>query len=620
MKLTEDRILYLEFMLSLLFFAVYVGEYISFYYYALGPVYVTIFLAYVVLYTMKRETPGGFANLFHALFIILLILFLAVFLMPQIVLSAEVVRIYATIHSGGLYTLLLIPLYFIFALGAYAWLVAKKKAVALGIFAAGMAITLLFFFYIVVYFQFGDEVLLGFDAVGQLLHGMNPYTTSISSQLYSNFTTIGATATTSNNFVGTMDYPALYFLSFVPFYFLSSPTLHNLGHIDMNVQTSIFLALLLLAVILVTERKRILEFRFEVILFLALALGTVASVTTFLMLALIIIAYAKIKSKYAFIPLGLALSIQQQIWLPVALLLLYSFNNYGWRQGLRDTAGALAIFLLIDSYFIAINPSAFAVGIFAPVGNIIPFNITPIASIFTFFYPVTLALSGKLVIAASAIAALLMLYWNKKELIPILSLIPLLFLFHTLTGYYTFYLFFMVFAMVLGKKAHEKGRITAFLHKQTSPTYMALAILIAATVLLTYLSHLDYVGNFNLSLENQSLSFSGNSTIYDANIVYHNLGNSTVFLYLQGYSDNGIQYLLYGIINSSIIGKSAQCSSVSCLVNVNRIELPQNATQYHLHAVINGSNASSLSPYMHAILYNGKYVYLAYPVQSKDSG
>lgn len=621
MATAQGRLFYLEFVAALLLFIIYISEYISFsfYYYLPGFVYTVIFLVYVVLYLLHRENPSRYGSLFHILFGAMLVLFVALFLMPKTVFNSEVTALGITLRIVGIYMIFLLFLYFVFALGAYAYNVARRKKVAIVIFILGTVMSLIFFSYVVTSFQFGDETLLAFNAVGQFLEGYNPYTVSISNQIYSNFSVIGGSVTTNNNFIGVMDYPALYFITLIPFYFASPPTLQNLANTDLGLEAAVYLVLLFLAIVYVADKKRVMEFKLEIVIFLAFALGSMASIAGYLMLALLLIAYAKLESRYAFIPIGLAFSIQQEVWLPAALLLLYSFNNYGWRKGARDLLGALAVFLLINGYFITMNPAAFFSDVLLPIGNAMPFNASPIAYLFLVNYHVLLPLTGILIIAATVIVALFMLYWNRKEMIPILSLIPLFFMFHTLSGYYTFYLFFLVFVLVVCKNKEGKGWITPLLRRYKVIFCSAILLTVAAAGVCAYQSHLEYASTFGFAVENQSVSFTGNSTIYDASLVYHNMSNSTLFFYLQGYSDNGAQYLLYGIHNESLIGTAPQCGSVQCLLNVNRIELPGNGTVYHLHAVINGSNATSRVAYMHAIFYNGRYVYETYPVQNQSA-
>ena len=614
----RSRIFYLEFIAALILYTIYIAEYLAFtlYYYEPAVIYTILFVVYATFYVMHKEEAETHATTLHVMFALLVVLFAGIFIVSGTVLASELIGMLDMFKSTGLYMIFLILPYFIFALAAYAYLVAKKRKVAIALVALGFAITLIIFLYVIVSYHFGDEVLLGFNAVLITLRGGNPYTTSIGNQLYANFTTVGGVVTTNNKFVGYMDYPALYFVSFMPFYFISSPTWYNIGHIDLNIQAGVFLDLLLLSMVFVLDRRKILQGRLEVIAFLALTLAAAASVTTFVMLAIMLIAYMKIGSRYVFIPIGLALSIQEQLWLPAVLLLIYSLNNYGWKKGLHDIAGSAAVFAAINGYFIFLDPHAFFYDVFKPLGNIVPFNSTPFASLLLYNYHVALSLSGILVALSSVVMALLLLYWNRKELIPLFGLIPLFFVFHSLLAYYTFYFFFPVYVIAFETRRSRTGGIaTKFLHRRRHLFFALLAIVVAVSIAFTYMSNASYARHFNLSVENQSISFIGNSTIYKADISYSDLSNTSVYFYLQGYSDNGSAYELYGIDNQSLIGSKPVCGNYTCMVNLNKLNLTGSGN-YSLRAVINGSNESARVTYLHAIFYSGQYVYETGPVQS----
>ena len=614
----RSRIFYLEFIAALILYTVYIAEYLAFtlYYYEPAVVYTILFAVYATFYVMHREKPETHAAVLHLMFALLVVLFAGIFIVSGTILASELIGALNMFKSTGLYIIFLILPYFIFALAAYAYLVARKRGAAVALVALGFAITMIIFFYVIVSYRFGDEVLLGFNAVLTTLRGGNPYTTSIGNQLYANFTTVGGVVTTNNKFVGYMDYPALYFVSFMPFYFISPPTWYNIGHIDLNAQAGVFLDLLLLSMVFVLDRRKILQGRLEVIAFLALTLAAAASVTTFIMLAIMLIAYMKIESRYAFIPIGLALSIQEQIWLPAGLLLIYSLNNYGWKKGLRDIAGAAAVFAAINGYFIFLNPHAFFYDVFKPLGNIVPFNSTPFASLLIYNYHVALSLSGILVALSSVAMVLLLLYWNRKELIPLFGLIPLFFVFHSLPAYYTFYFFFLVYVIAFEtRRSRTSGMATRFLRRNRYLFFALLAVVVAMSIAFAYISNASYARDFNLSVENQSISFIGNSTVYKADISYSDLSNSSVYFYIQGYSSNGSVYTLYGIDNDSLIGLGPSCTDYTCKLNLNRLNLTGSGS-YSLRAVINGSNESARVTYLHAIFYSGQYVYETKPVQS----
>ncbi len=618
MGLSPERIrknlVHIEFYTALVLFVIYLSESLYQYLYAdvsfyiESSVYTVVLLTYASVYLLGGR-EGRHDKVMHALFIMMLPLFALLFVSPPPVFSAQLLSLNAFGHTAGIYLFFILPLYFVFALGAYAYRVVGRKRSAMALFAMGLLISLIFFGYLVTQFKVGDEVFLGHEAVFEMLHGANPYTTSVSSLLYSNLSTIGGTLTTNNTLIGTMDYPALFFLSYAPFYFLSQPTVYGLTHTGIKVQIAVFLCLFLATALFLADRKEIFKFRPEFIAFLVLLSFTLASATTLLMLSLILIAYARLGSRYAFIPLGLAVSTQQEMWIPAALLILYSLNNYGTRKAARDFLGALAVFLVINAYFMVQAPSAFFGGILHSIGNIIPFSSSPFSLLLLNGYNVGLSLSPALVLLSFIALAIMLLYWNRKELIPLFSLIPLVFVFHSVIGYYTLFILFLVIATTMVPKEGLRGRITVRLRRSKPIVYASILLILAIAIALTYQSHVSYGENFGIGVANQSIRFSGNSTLYSADVSYAGTRNHTVYLLLQGYSDNSTKYLLYGFVNDSIIGTKPECGAYYCLINVNRIMLGNGSGLHRLNAVINGSNESSRVTYINAVIYGGDYVY-----------
>lgn len=261
----------LEFCTALILYILYISEYSSYLYdylsYVQSVVYTLIFFSFVILYLMDRR-KGTYRTAFHMLFAMLLVLFIALFFTPYPVFVSQVLVLNSVGHIFGTYlTFLLLP-YLLFALGAYAYRVRGNKQLGSIFFALAFSVVLILFGYVFVQFHIGDEVFLAYSAVQEMLNGMNPYTASVASLLYVNINTIGATLTTNNTIIGKMDYPALYFLSFAPFYFISTHTITGLTNVDIKIQLAIFLSLFLLSMFFLFDKRSIFTFRPAFIVFL----------------------------------------------------------------------------------------------------------------------------------------------------------------------------------------------------------------------------------------------------------------------------------------------------------------------------------------------------------------
>ena len=332
------------------------------------------------------------------------------------------------------------------------------------------------------------------------------------------------------------------------------------------------------------------------------------------MLAVLLWAYAKLDKKHVFILLGIALSLQEELWIPVIFLFVYSLNNMGLKRSAANAVGAVFVFLLFNAYFILLNPTTYFNSVFAPVGALIMpsgsalFGFPLITS-----YHVSLLVLPKLFYLSILFLAILLLYLNKKELIPLFSMIPFLFLSHALVSYFTLFTFFFVFSLFIKEKSKGEGYIKRYLGRKRS-TYIVLASLfaIAATAAsLAAISHNQYISNFDINSLNQSVIVSGNYTYYNATLTYNGLKNNTLYVAIVGVSNGTIGY--YGFFNQSLTGQNFPCNSIECTINVNRILLNESSGTYpvRLKAI---TGPYSTGPFT-LIIYNREYYYLSGPVK-----
>jgi hypothetical protein len=465
-----------------------------------------------------------------------------------------------------------------------------------------------------------DETALSFLSVQLVSMGMNPYATSMAQTLYSaalNGSIKSLTLTTSNTFPAFMDYPALFFLSSAPFYIFSQFTFYNLAYGDSAVEFSLFLMLLLFAMTFNMEERDLLAPKFDFIILAPLFLFFIPSVNDLLMGALLIMCYSRINSRYAWLFFGLAISIQEQLWLPVLFLLAYSFNNYGFRKGAYNLAGALAVFLAINSYFIVQGPVQFFSQIVGPLSmTIIPNSSAPIGYLLIAYYHIPLSAIAPVFIFITAIMLLLYLYFNKKELIGLFGLIPFLFLSHALTTYYPLYIFLFAFSIYSIRKGEEKeGYLYTELRRRKGVGYVITGLAILAVLLTSfyvYSSHVYYENAFNISVTDQQIYTLNNNTYYSADIVYNDIAVNSVYLGFLGSSTSNFSVNNeYGYFNESIIPRPQNCSTISCFIDPNIVQLQRNASVQHVSGVIRSPNNESLVTSVTLLIYNGTYFYRA---------
>ncbi|MEM0159207.1 MAG: hypothetical protein QW393_00315 [Candidatus Micrarchaeaceae archaeon] len=506
--------------------------------------------------------------------------------------------------SFTLLTFAFIPLSF----GAY--LIRSKmhpRIAALLMLAAVFLIWIYYFSgYIYKGFAYDDEMFIMQMSIGEFLHGLNPYTTSVSSQLYYNFSKIGISLTTNNDIIGVMDYPALFFLSYLPFYYFG-PNMSSLNH-TLSYAAGAFIFLLMLSIAFSVDRKRLAKPSFAIFIFLAIAAQSIASVTTYLMLAIIIFAYAKLGSRYSWVLLGIALALQEELWLPVLFLLAYSINK-DLKKGIYNIAGSAAVFFAINAYFILLSPYAFFHDVFAPISRFLfPSPTAPFGYLLLTSYHMLLDSFFVLFALSTIILVILFFYLDNKKLVGLFSIVPFLFLSHSLLVYYIFFISFTVFTLLISDGRYRQGIITKWLRVHKPAFYLSIALLVLLAAGVVYVSHIDYMSQFNISSSRQLLTLNSyaNSSTYTVSLLHAGAATTTAYILIAGYNNYGIG--LYGVANYSIIKNPQHCANYQCLVNVNRIALAGSGN-YTLNATFYWPSHSQPIYIARAFVYNGRYFY-----------
>ncbi|MDE1845678.1 MAG: hypothetical protein KGH53_00115 [Candidatus Micrarchaeota archaeon] len=509
---------------------------------------------------------------------------------------------------------LFLPLIFLAFFGLFLLRKGYKK-VAGALFVLAFAVMLFYFFSGMVFhhYKIDDEVFIQYASSKLLLQGINPYTISVSGQILDNSTngTISSPSiTTDNKIMGTLAYPALFLLSFVPFTLIGPSTFANLVGYQLEAQGILFLLIAIFTTAIVLKKEYLEKPKYSIILFLTISLAYLSSITIYLMFALLLLAYAKLETKYSWLFLGLCASIHEQLWFPVLLLIVYSANNQGMRKGVENLVGSFGVFLVINAYFIAGNPAAFFGNIFGPVsGFLLPESGSPIGYLIATNYHILLSTYSLLFILSMIALTLLFIYLNKKKLVGLFSMIPFVFLSHSIPIYYTFFTGFMIVTLFI-KEGKGVGLLSKTLSENRNVVYGALAIIVLAGVYILHASHSAYAKNFNLGVNNETLYFDSltNTTIYSANLHYSNLTNNTIYVISGAVSRYNIGFV--GILNYSIIQNCSRCSSYMCKVNVNRIVLPSNRSIYSIRLYIKPSVKDPIYGARMAI-YNGNYYYVS---------
>ncbi len=592
-------------------------------------------LAFVYLVSYENKNASAHAQLAcDVLFSLCIVFFLLSIFINSDFAFGMVTSLVIALNQVGTDVVMFLFVFFSFFFGAFFFRAEKNRTIGLLFMLLGLIIMWAFFIsgHIDIGLKANDETLLTIYSIKAFLNGTNPYTYSLLAYLYQHHTTTGLTLLTTNTIASIMDYPALFFLSYLPFYLISPPNLANISVVYLGLYSAVSLTILLFVLVFCIRKKALSAPIFSLIVVLAIAITYIASIATYLALALLVLAYAKIDNKYAGIIIGLGFAIQQEIWLPLVLLLIYSYNNYGSRKFLMDVGFAALAFLAVNGYFIALNPAAFFQQVLVPSsGSIFPDASAPIGYLILQTYNIPLSYFPVLATLVFALLAVILVYVNEKRLIGLFAIVVLTFLQRGLGVYYSFFIFFFILTLFIDSyKARKPVLKTHFIPNRNAFYGIAMFIVLVIGGLI-YAGHLDYLNTFNVSITNQSLVFysNGNHTIYNSDLVHGNLKNSTVYVFAEAYADDG--FYLYGLENSTIIASPKNCAQTDyhCLINRNEISLNGSHMKGLLLVLnpmlVNQTNSSNVTRttvcdayYVEVYLYDSGYFYAAPPYHNNS--
>ena len=592
-------------VLSFILFVVATGYNIQAYS-RIGSVIMVAFSAVIVSYLISY----GLSDRFNSLKIISsasLVMSVVLFLLATYTIaSTQSLLVNYLSFAEALVVFVLVLLFLFSVLQIYFY--TRNWKVRLAVIAIAVALVATYFFHGFLHYHVDDELLLSYFNTKALLAGTNPYAMSFSQQLSVPSNDTGVTLNTNGSVIGVMDYPFLYFLVQAPFYFLIHSTKQIAGTY-MSSEGFIFTLLLLFSYMLIAGKIK--DARPNYLFYISLGLFNLdlPSMIIFLMLALVILLYSDIGRKYEWLILGLAVSLQEQLWFMALLFIAYSANTYGKERGIRNLLGALLIFMIFNGYFIAINPSAYLHNFLQVTSTPYPNSISTIGYLLASGPGIAINSFNYLFAISMASVLLVSLYVNNRKIIPLLSTIPFLFMGHALAMYYL--LPISAFALVanIPIKEGQANRLSALMGKKTALKAAYLLVLLALVIAMVHVASAaqqSYLNNLGLKAENIGLGdLNQTNFTYHADLLYNKNTKSDLYLMIEANSNGSSSF--FGVFNSSIIKDSMKCG-FPCSVNVNLIRLNGSGI-YNLTAYI-PSNTTKPT-YLTMILSNGDYYYQA---------
>ncbi len=576
-----------------------------------GAITESVFSVIIVLYAVAygiwlRKKNARYAHLSSLMLLLSVLLFTSSLLIYYTHGMLNVYSILIPLVIIGSFFILLLPLFFILAVLSH---VRSRKVVL--ILSSIVIVAVIAYFIFMSSSLLDDEEVIASYAISNLLSGHNPYAYSASSILYNMAVSNkigGLTISSNNSIVGTMDYPALYFLIQVPFYILFHPSYTSVAGYFTGAQVSVFLLALLLVYALGLKRRESIKPDFLSYVVLSWFIVTSPSSILYLAAAIILLLYTKYGERYSWLIFGLLASLQEQTWIFVLIFIAIIFNSKGFKKGLVVLTGTIAVFAAINSYFIIQNPYAFANAFTKPIG-LLPGSGSPIGYLAVNYLHASLKVLPYLFILSIVLTVLVALYLNDKKFAILFSIIPFMFLGHGLIVYYL--LPVLLFTMVADAKigAQPAGKVSTALRSSPHLRYAyaaSILIILAGMAVIVARSGASYNSTFGIYVHNITISKSNQTTLL-INASISNVAPTDTSAYLLVGSG---EILSFGFLNDTIIQGVHYCG-FKCGANANLLHLAGNGT-YSLSAKI-PSNINAPT-YITIVLYNSTYYYRSYSV------
>ena len=493
------------------------------------------------------------------------------------------------------------------------------KLTALMLFAISIILFSYFVFSGIKHFVFSDEQFFTIIFLKQILLHHNPYTinqSNLQNIMVSNFSQENVTLpsfNTNNKIITAMDYPAMFFLFQIPFYFLSKINLSNIFSFDAKSEFLVYVCILFFTIAFLLNKRQLQKpiLIFVIILISTLAYNVIGSSVQILLISLLLIAYFKLDNKYIWIILGIVAAIDELAFLPVLFLIIYSFNNFGIKRGFYNLIGSIFIFIVLNSYFLIINGNiifntiSFMRDVFLPLNSyIIPSSIAPFGFFIVNYFNIPLSYFKYLFFLSSIALIIIFIRLNKKQLIPLFSLIPLLFLQRAIISYFAIFVLFLFVSLCIEDKKKHKNK-TAI---KPAIFYILLILCMLCFIALLIFGHYQYLKNYNLYIKpiSYQINKSKNISIYNLLLIYKNTRLNYVSTYVNAYIKNSNMVGDIGIFNnSSILNKSVNInSSIKNSVNPNFIFLNKSLNNTKIEIVVDGAY-----PAIKCVLYNNQFYY-----------
>ncbi len=385
-----------------------------------------------------------------------------------------------------------------------------------------------------------DEIAFNYYASYLFGKGTNPYTANMMPII--NKFNLDPTLRLNSSCECQYGYPAL---SFLPFVVL--PILDINGYY-LFVYVTVLCVIIAAFIVYYKSNKNtavlLLLLSFAVIAYIITPGGDMKYAAAAVFLLIAYLERNKIYTSSAF--LGLAASSHQLAWLAIPFFYIITLNTHGKKALYKSVLVSVGLFLLINSYFIALSPSSTLKDLFVFGGKLT--SVGPnIMQMLVTFYPVPYWYSTILLIVVYAVA-LLLFYCYTRTLNILLALVPATIFFLSWSNDLVYLLAFVPLIIYIhytdGDHVHDRIKDKKLIK------YAVAALAILSVALLVYL-HLSYTNSNTLVINYTSFVLNTNHTtgapyIYALIVNVTNNGHKqeTLLFYATSRNPNSDNYIV----------------------------------------------------------------------------
>ncbi len=391
-----------------------------------------------------------------------------------------------------------------------------------------------------------DEIAFDYYASYLFSKGVNPYITNMAGAL-SKFS-LRPTELLNGTCECTYGYPVLSFMPFVPTSLLGIQSLYLFAYV--TVICTIFVVFFLYYK---SNRSVTVLFLLFAFLFLVYANRPGSSTKYIAVSVMLLIAYYERKRVYVQgVFLGLAAATHQLAWIAIPFFYALTLREHGKGPLLIVVAVSVGIFLLINSYFIALSPKATLGDLFYLLTSKIQIEGPNLTQILLAFYHAPYWYST-VVLALFYAASITLFYFYTNTLKPFLALVPATI---TILSKLSESAYFLPFIPLLIYIYYiDRNECPDELNSKSYVLYAVLFIVVVSALLLLY-AHVSYLHENTLQMSKISYSVSRNGTtnvFYLSGLQFYitNNGNKNetlLFQYITRNSDNQAYQVVTGAV------------------------------------------------------------------------